>query len=285
LPGLQSLVSPQELAMRCQRGGDTVLVAFPQAGSDHAAGCSEVTDSEPKGASSMTSKLKYEPPQPSGGDHAHTLARAGVGSLPVVGSAAVELFQMVIMPPLEKRRLEWMELVAQGLRELEEKQKCAIDELSSNDAFIDTVMSASQAALRNSQDEKREALKNAVMNSALPDSPDESRQQLFIGLVESLTVWHLRLLRFFSDPARIFREQEKQLPQYVIAGSLSQLLTTAYPELKQERDFYEHIGKDLYNRGLLGISGFHTVMSGSGVYEQRTTAMGEQFLKFISEPE
>lgn len=233
----------------------------------------------------MEDEQMYDPPQNSIGDHAHTLARAGVGSLPVIGAAATELFQKLIVPPLEKRRQAWMEAVAQGLRELEEKQGCVIDELASNDVFIDTVMSASQAAIRTSQEEKRKALKNAVLNSALPNPPDESRRQMFVGLVESLTVWHLRILRFFSDPARVFQDQGKQPPQYTIAGSLSQLLTTAYPELKNERGLYDQIGKELYARGLLGTDGFHTVMSGSGVYERRSTEMGEQFLNFISEPE
>lgn len=232
----------------------------------------------------MADEQKYKPPQPSAGDHVHTLTRAGVGSVPVIGAAATELFQKVIIPPLEKRRQEWMEIVAQGLRELEEKQKCVIDDLASNDVFIDTVMSASQAAIRNSQEEKREAFRNAVLNSALPNPPDESRQQIFVGLVESLTVWHLRILRFFADPARVFQEQGKQPPQYIVAGSLSQLLTTAYAELKNERGLYDQIGKDLFARGLLGTDGFHTTMSGSGVYQKRTTDLGEQFLKFISEP-
>ncbi len=232
----------------------------------------------------MADEQKYEPPQNSIGDHVHVLARAGVGSLPVIGAAATELFQKVIVPPLEKRRQEWMEAVAHGLLELEKKQKCVIDDLASNDVFIDTVMTASHAAIRNGQKEKREALKNAVLNAALPNPPDESRQQIFVGLVESLTVWHMRILRFFSDPACVFQQQGKSLPQYTIAGSLSQLLTTAYPELQNERSLYDQIGKDLYNRGLLGNAGFHTVMSGSGVYEKRTTEMGERFLTFISEP-
>lgn len=228
---------------------------------------------------------KYSPPEASLGDHAHTLARAGVGSIPLAGAAATELFQKLIAPPLEKRRQEWMESVAEGLRQLEEKQRLSLDDLSENDTFIDTVMSASQAAIRTSQSEKREALKNAVLNSSLPDPPDESRQQIFIGLVDSLTVWHLRILRFFSDPAIVFREQGKPAPQYSIAGSLSQLLSAAYPELAKERELYDQIGKDLYGRGLLGTEGFHTMMSGQGVYEKRTTTMGDQFLRFISEPQ
>lgn len=232
----------------------------------------------------MTKKAKYDPPQSSAGDHVHTLARAGIGSLPMIGAAATELFQKLIVPPLEKRRQEWMKAVAHGLLELEEKQKCVIDDLASNDVFIDTVLAASQAAIRNSQEEKREALKNAVLNAALPNPPDESRQQMFVGWVETLTVWHLRILRFFADPARWFQEQGKQAPQYTIAGSLSQLLTTAYPELQKERGLYDQIGKDLYNRGLIGTDGFHTVMSGGGVYAKRATELGEQFLNFITEP-
>ncbi|QDV56248.1 hypothetical protein [Rosistilla oblonga] len=227
---------------------------------------------------------KYSPPEASLGDHAHTLARAGVGSIPLAGAAATELFQKLIAPPLEKRRQEWMESVAEGLRQLEEQQRLSLDDLSENDTFIDAVMSASQAAIRTSQAEKREALKNAVLNSSLPDPPDESRQQIFIGLVDSLTVWHLRILRFFCDPARVFHEQGKTAPQYHLAGSLSQLLKTAYPELGNERELYDQIGKDLYGRGLLGTEGFHTMMSGNGVYEKRTTTMGDQFLRFISEP-
>lgn len=233
----------------------------------------------------MTDKAKYDPPDSTTGDHVHTLARAGVGSLPVIGAAATELFQKLIVPPLEKRRQEWMEFVALGLRELEQKQKCVIDDLASNDVFIDTMMAASQAAIRNSQQEKREAFKNAVLNAALPNPPDESRQQMFVDLIDSLTVWHLRILRFFLNPACVFQEQGKPLPQYTIAGSLSQLLTTAYPELKDERSLYDQIGKDLYNRGLLGNDGFHTIMSGSSVYEKRTTELGERFLRFISEPQ
>ncbi|MEI7685086.1 MAG: alpha/beta hydrolase [Planctomycetota bacterium] len=235
-----------------------------------------------KSEESMTQKAKYDPPQSSTGDNVHTLVRAGVGSLPVIGAAATELFQKLIVPPLEKRRQEWMEAVAQGLRDLEERQKCVIDDLASNDVFIDTVMAASQAAIRSSQQEKREALKNAVLNAALPSPPDELRQQMFVNLVETLTVWHLRILRLFADPVCWFQEQQRQPPQH--PNGLSDLLTAAYPELQKERGLYDQIGKDLFNRGLLGTEGFHSMMTGSGVFAQRATELGEQFLKFITKP-
>ncbi len=232
----------------------------------------------------MKDDEKYGPPKATAGDHAHTSVRAGLGLSPVAGSVLTELFQKLITPPLEKRRQQWMESVAEGLRQLESQQFLSIEQLSNNDVFIDVVMTASQAAIRTSQEKKREALKYAVLNAALPNPPDESRQQIFIGLVDSLTVWHLRILRFFSDPAKAFEEQSKTPPQYSIGGSLSQLLTAAYPELANERELYDLIGKDLYGKGLMGIDGFHGTMTGRGAYEKRTTVLGEQFLEFISEP-
>lgn len=232
----------------------------------------------------MKDDEKYGPPEATAGDHAHTLVRASIGSIPVVGSAATELFQKLITPPLERRRQQWMESVAKGLRQLESQELLSIEQLANNEVFIDVVMTASQAAIRTSQEKKREALKNAVLNAALPNPPDESRQQIFIGLVDSLTVWHLKILRFFSDPAKAFEEQAKTPPQYSIGGSLSQLLTAAYPELANELELCNLLGKDLYGKGLLAIESFQGMMTGRGVYEKRATSLGDQFLAFISEP-
>lgn len=53
------------------------------------------------------------PPSDTAGDRLHALVRAGIPTIPVVGSPAVELFNMVIAPPVQKRQREWMESVAQ----------------------------------------------------------------------------------------------------------------------------------------------------------------------------
>jgi hypothetical protein len=228
--------------------------------------------------------MEHNPPEPSGKDTALTLVRAGVSAIPLIGSPAVELFQLVITPPIEKRRQEWMQSIGEGLQQLEDKQRTLIDDLKTNDAFIDTVMQASQAAVRTSQNEKKEALRNAVLNAALPSPPNDSRQQLFITWVETYTVWHLRLLKLFASPLAWYAANNRQPPEYVIAGSLGQMLCNAYPELASERDFYDKIAKDLYNDGLFRSQQLHVNMSGMGVYEERSTPLGSEFLKFISDP-
>lgn len=223
------------------------------------------------------------PPKATAADHAHTLGRAGISSIPIVGGPAVELFQMLITPSLEKRKLEWMESVAEGLQRLEEKHGNIIDDLKSNDAFIDTVMLASHAAVRTSQQEKKQALRNAVLNAALPQPPDESRQLLFISWVESFTPWHLRMLKLFANPLDWYQENGRQPPQYHFAGSLSAMLVDAYPELKDERALFDKVCKDLHNDGLIGVEHLYINM-GSGVYDMRAEPLGNEFLRFISDP-
>lgn len=228
-------------------------------------------------------KKKYAPPETSIGDHGHALARAVAGAIPYVGSAAVELFSTLVTPPLQRRHYEWMEKVGEGLRALEENSGVDLDELGKDEGFIDTVMQASQAVMRTSQQEKREALRNAVLNSALPNAPDESKRQIFINWLDTLTVWHLRLLRFFADARKWYEEQKRQPPQYSIAGSLEQLMLDAYPELKGKRAFYDKIMADLGQQGL-GPGSVHGMMSGQGVFEKRATELGNELLAFLSAP-
>ncbi len=231
----------------------------------------------------MTSENEYEPPKPSIGDNLHALARAGVGSIPIVGAAATELLNLLITPPLEKRRREWMESIGEALRALEQDGRVRLEDLQTNDAFIDTVMHASQAAIRNSQQEKIEALRNAVLNAALPNPPEESIQQIFLNLVDTFTVWHLRILRLFDEPKRWFTENGRQPPQFP-GGSLSVVLIAAFPELHGRRYFNDLIVKDLYSTGLLNVDSLYAIMSGGGSMAGRSTDLGKQFLNFITRP-
>ena len=148
----------------------------------------------------MTQKQKYEPPKPGKGDVVHAVVRAGLSSIPAVGGPAVELFQMVFAPPLEKRRDEWMNQVGEALRDLEQERGIRLEDLQANDVFIDTVLQATQIAFRSSQEEKRGALRNAIYNAALSNPPEQSLQQIFLDLIDSFTVWHLRILKLFDNP-------------------------------------------------------------------------------------
>ena len=215
-----------------------------------------------------------EPPEATKGDVAHAIARAGLSAVPVIGGPAVELFQHLVQPPLERRRLQWMASVGEKLRELETRG-IDIYELGQKDEFISAVMHASQIALRTHQAEKREALRNAVFNVAAGQSPGEALEHMFFEWIDSLSVLHLQILRLFQNPTP---------PSGVSIGGLGGVLEHNMPELRGQRDIYDQVWKDLRSRGLLNTDSLHAMMSSQGLGAKRTTEIGDAFLRFVSEP-
>jgi hypothetical protein len=228
---------------------------------------------------------ELEPPTKAKGDTAHALARAVIGSAPLVGNAATEFFNLIIAPPIEKRLDDWRVEVGERLKELEDARFVTVESLQSNEAFVSTITKASQIAVTAHDREKREALRNAVLNTALSIEPDDTLRQLFLRFVDELTPWHIRILHLLHDAHGWFVKHNRQPPEYIISGSLAQLYSDAYPELKNQRDFLELLHSDLVARKLSNSGNLMTVMSGSGPYQKRTTAFGDRFLAFISEPE
>jgi hypothetical protein len=225
-------------------------------------------------------KSKYAVPKSTTGDVMHTLARAGISSLPAIGGPATELFNSIIIPPLNKRREKWMESVASGLTELEKGVAgFSITSLSENQMFLTIVSHATYVAIRNHEEEKLLALKNAVINTALTTSPDEDIRLMFINFVDFLTPWHLKILKLLHNPTEILTERGIGLPSYS-SVSILRLIQYAYPELRGRDDFLNQICRDLYNRGLIVTDSF-----GIGVGDflvQRTSNLGNQFIDFIS---
>jgi hypothetical protein len=176
-----------------------------------------------------------------------------------------------------------MEEIGEALRVLEEKMGIVLESLQKNEEFIDAALEATQIAIRTSSQEKREALKNAILNSALPNPPEQSLQKMFLSFIDTLTVWHLKLLELFNDPAAYLEIHKINFTGYSI-GALSHLVENAFPELKGRRDLYDLIWKDLYSRALVTTEGLHTMMTGSGIIARRTTEIGKLFLGYIKSP-
>lgn len=232
----------------------------------------------------MTSPEKYDPPKESVEDYGHAVMRASLGAIPFGGTAAIEIFNRVIIPPIEKRRDEWRQMVGEKLNQMEAKGGIELERLANNEVFATTIMQASQIAIRNHHREKLEALRNAVVNAALPNPPDESKQLIFLNLIDSFTVWHIRILRLFQNPRLWFDSNNKLAPSFGISSSLSALLVAAYPEMEDQRALYDLIANELEAKGLFSGGSMHSMMSANGAFEKRTTSLGNQFLRFITDP-
>jgi hypothetical protein len=219
-------------------------------------------------------------------DHVHLVVKAALSAIPIAGGPAAELFAGIIAPPLARRRDNWLQSLAESLASLQERVSgFRAETLSEREDFISAALQASQAAVRTHQQAKLDALRNAVLNVAIQRAPDEDQQAVFMNYIETLTAWHLGILKFFEAPLRLAAAHGART-SYSIAGALSHVLEDCFPQLRGRRDFYDQIVRDLNARGFLnsGDHVLHTMMSAGGLEAKRTTELADQFLAFINPP-
>lgn len=213
-------------------------------------------------------------------DIGHSIVKGGLGAIPLIGSLAAEIFGLVVTPPLEKRRAEWMNEVAEKLKELENKRNIDFNELKDNEQFIDVMLQATTYALKTSEKKKIESFRNAVINTATGDTPDQTKSQIFLNQIDKFTTWHIIILEFIDSPRNWFKKIGKTPPNYM-GGSIHSVILEAFPEMKNQDELLDIIWEDLKQTGFHKTSGLKTMMTGDGVLSDRTTSLGKEFLAFI----
>ena len=215
-----------------------------------------------------------KPPEKTAGDIIHTTVRTIASAIPC-GS---ELVNAIVTPPIEKRRTEWIEAIAKLITELSDRlDGFDPSNLSENESFISTVLNATTIAIKTHQKEKLEALKNAVQNSALPSAPEDNLRCIYFRLIDSLTPYHIRLLRFFAfaNESTTHKKTSLQIWEWVYE---------AIPELPNNIDLAKKLIEDLRNEFLLEIKSLPVVMTTGGLFGSRVTNLGRGFLNFIKSP-
>jgi hypothetical protein len=218
-------------------------------------------------------------------DIAREVGRAIVSAIPAAGGPLQIAFENIFTSPIEKRKEAWLNQLADVINEVQKRvSEITPERLAENDAFVTVVMQASQVAIRNHQQEKLEALRNAVLNAALPNPPHEDEQMIFLRLIDQLTPWHLRILSVLNHPIKWMERNNIHNPGWGVGGA-STVLEHCLPDLQGQRETYDQIVLDLQGQGMLGQGQFlHVMMTGGGMVASRTTDRGRRFIKFISEP-
>jgi len=229
------------------------------------------------------SENELKPPKKNLEDTSYEVTKFLGSRIPVIGKTIGDLFDILITPPIERRRDEWRNKVSETLKELIDIRQIDLKNLSDNESFIDTVLHTSLIAVRTSQTEKKTALRNAISNAAINPSLDITQIELFLHWIDIFTVWHLKILKFFQSPIQWYMQNDKHFTERE-SGSLNVILITAFPELKDKSTVYNQIFKDLITYGLIGEIKLGAMISENGLKEKRSTDLGDEFLKFIEEP-
>jgi hypothetical protein len=223
------------------------------------------------------------------GDHAHTGVRALISAIPIVGSPFEIIFSKYYPSPIDKRRDNLLQSVYEGLEKLKQKyQDITPESLAKNDVFVTVLLNAISVAIRNHQKEKVEALRNAILNTAIRIDIDENMQMILLRYIDILTPLHLKMLALLENPKGYMEKVGRPFPSDIISTGLDAMIQHAIPELHRKREDVRIVFQDLYNNGLINTSpnslGGTMSVSDSGIFAQRTTDMARVFLRFISAP-
>ncbi|EHP94977.1 hypothetical protein [Methylorubrum extorquens] len=171
--------------------------------------------------------------------------------VPVLGPAAVQaILKNAVRLPMEVRRNNWFNSIGEGLRELQDRlDGFGPNQLGENEEFVSIVFETTQMAMKT--------------------------HRRFSGL-------HLRVLKMLSNPAGVPAMAARA--ENMMTGSLSTVLGAALPEVSGSESLLGRVLKDLEDEGLTDGAALRALMSGRGLLEKRTTAVGEEFLRFIAEP-
>jgi hypothetical protein len=202
--------------------------------------------------------------------------------IPGAGGPLAELFAYLIDEPVKKRRDDWIEEIARRLEDLRAHLgDHFIEQLRNNAEFTTVLLNASQIAVRTHQASKIEALANAVLNTALGMTPDDTERAIMLDLIDRLTPTHVAILTLLHDPRK--NPAVMQRMRGISMGGMMQVIVAAYPELQGRNELVGLIWYDLEGAGLIGRgNALNVTMSSSGMLERRTTVFGGKFLSFIT---
>lgn len=183
-----------------------------------------------------------------------------------------------VLPSINDRQNKWLIQISEDIKFLADRDERFLENIVQDETFITILMQASQIAIRNHQDEKLEALRNAVLNSALNISIEEDIQLMFLNFVNSFTATHLKILLVIHDP-------HKYVKKFGSEGyhDLDSYIVHLLPELSGQRGFYRFIYEDLFKQNLLikDKNGFHTNEKN---FPPMLTHLGRDFITFVTQP-
>lgn len=182
-------------------------------------------------------------------DKVHLLARSMISALPGIGGPALEVFNSIIQPPIEKRKLSWMLQVSEALNELQEKASFEIDKLSENEKFISLLMHTSSIAIKTHHKDKLKVLKNCLVNSATGTSLSDDQEFIFVKLIDDFSLSHLKILEFTHLGFAWSPKSNQQ--GHSIWLEFSRVLLSELKEISNNSDFIYQIISDLQAKQLV----------------------------------
>jgi hypothetical protein len=221
-------------------------------------------------------------PEPGARDAVQGATRAALAAIPILGGSITEVLSMILLPAVARRRDEWFKEIADALDQLEARvDGFKVENLVDDEGFATAVIHATRIAIGTHQQQKREMLRNALLNIAVGRGPREDLQQVFLDAIDTFTPSHMKVLKFFwTGVADLNRAGVWDALHPLPISNYAAVIGSLHSDLKGQEGLMQYLMTDIRNRG------FSTILSPSDTFPQGPgiTNLGIEFLRFVLEP-
>jgi hypothetical protein len=217
-------------------------------------------------------------PQPDDADVLRSAVEKGIEQIPAVGPILTFVTSR-FWAPVHARRLElfWKEFADDFEKHCAE---CTVENLVNDEAFISASIQIARMVVATHHDEKREYLRNALLNVALGREPDDTKQQIFLNAIEAFSPAHVKALVLLRPSSgRKIDWNQHAIPLNV--RNYASALGIIVPELKGQVSLISAIFAELRGRGFAIIDSPENLP-----YPQvgLITNLGIEFVDFVMAP-
>jgi hypothetical protein len=214
------------------------------------------------------------------GEHILNVLKAGLATAPFCGGIASLLSDYI--PSSKMHRLEqFAERLAEDLDRLQDRVN---ESIILTDEFAFLFEKCFRGVAENYQSEKLESFRNILVNSAIGVDLSEDEKEFFLNLVTTLSVLHIRILKFMAQPLQYL--EIHGIPPDRIRGGFSQFFPLAIPGVDLE--VIKSAFGDLHQYGFINTDKtiFSTMTSGQGLalLGNRVSELGRRFVEFCTRP-
>jgi len=213
-------------------------------------------------------------------NHIRNIFVASLNAIPSVGSILASLAESYIPEQKGKRLIKFVEEIAKEVDRIKNK----IDSnFVQSEEFAYIFERTFKLVIENYQKEKIQCYKAVLLNSMIhKDNLKEEERDLFIHMIDNLTVRHIKFLRLLKDPIKFDQENNNAVGMGGrLSTSLMEILAKCFPEYS--RDEISFISQDLTNKGVAQLSSLGMTITDQGInhLKNKLTAFGQKLVNFI----
>lgn len=232
----------------------------------------------------MPDQKEIQPPRDSPSDSIRDLIEAIIGLLP--RSSLLNYAANKLIPSARALRVQsFYHETAAMLNQLDRSQRNRVEELRGNEAFQSLLLQSYLTVVQTHQEEKLEAVRNVLLNSAAGTNLAFDIQSMFLNMLHQYTPTHLKLLSIMDNPRKYFEDlgiDVATITQTEKFGRTHLMIVALLPDYGEEGDIYLKMCSDLHASELIPRNQID--MERFEALEGQLTNLGKRFMRFVLTP-